>query len=242
MIIIPAIDIRHKKCVILEQGKIEKETIYSTDPVFVAKLWQAKGATRIHIVDLDGAFCGIPQNLELLKEIRAGFNGIIQFGGGIRNLETIKKLVDLGIDKIVIATLIVYHPEIVRKATKKYKSKIVGAIDVVSNDRIKVAIGGWKEITEIDAIELIKKLENLELEEIIVTDIKKDGTLKGPNIDEIKTIAKATSLKLIASGGIGTVEDVIKLKELEKYGLIGVIIGKALYDETIKFEEVKKIV
>ena len=241
MIIIPAIDIRQKKCVMLQQGKIEKETVYSNDPVFVAKLWQAKGATRIHIIDLDGAFCGVPQHFELLKEIRTGFNGIIQFGGGVRNLETIKKLVELGIDKIIVATLIVYHPEIVRKAVKKYKSRIIGAIDVVSNGGIKVAIGGWKEVTAIDPVKLTKKLENIGIEEVIVTDIKKDGTLEGPNIEEIKTIAEASSLKLIASGGIATIEDVLKLKKLEKYGLIGLVIGKALYDETIKFEEVKKI-
>lgn len=233
MIVIPAIDIRQKKCVMLQQGKIEKETIYSNDPVFVAKLFQAKGATNLHIIDLDGAFCGKPQNLDLVKEIRNAFNGIIQFGGGVRSLETIDKLVDMNIDKVIIATLIVYHPEIVREAVNKYKNKIIAAVDVVEG---KVAIGGWKEVTQISAIELLKKLEDMGIKEIIVTDVAKDGSLEGPNIEEIKNIVMSASLKAIASGGIGRIEDLIKLKELEKYGLIGVIIGKALYDETINFE------
>jgi len=238
MIVIPAIDIRQKKCVCLERGKIEKETTYSNDPVFIAKLFQAKGATQLHIVDLDGAFCGKPQNLNLVKEIRNAFNGIIQFGGGVRTQKIIDKLVDMNIDKIIISTLAIYHPEIVRNAVEKYGNKIIGAVDVVEG---KVAIGGWKEVTEVPAIELLKKLEDMNIKEAIITDIAKDGSLEGPNIEEIKNIASSTSLKVIASGGIGSLNDLIKLKSLEKYGLIGVIIGKALYNDTIKFEEAKRI-
>ncbi|MDI6641005.1 MAG: 1-(5-phosphoribosyl)-5-[(5-phosphoribosylamino)methylideneamino]imidazole-4-carboxamide isomerase [Elusimicrobiota bacterium] len=238
MIVIPAIDIRQKKCVILQQGKIEKEIIYSNDPVFVAKLWQAKGANHLHIIDLDGAFCGKPQNLYLVKEIRNAFNGIIQFGGGVRSLETIEKLIEMNIDKIIIATLVVYHPKIVRDAVNKYKNKIIAAIDVVEG---KVAIGGWKEVTQISAIELVSKLEDMGIKEIIVTDVAKNGSLEGPNIEDIRNIVMSTSLKVIASGGVSTIDDLIKLKELEKDGLIGVIIGKALYDDTIKFEEAKRI-
>ncbi len=239
MELIPAIDIRKKKCVMLSQGKIEKETIYSNDPVFIAKLWQAKGARRLHIVDLDGAFCGIPQNLDIVGKIRKTFNGKIQFGGGVRDIKIVKKLINIGIDKVIVATLIVYNPELVKEIIKTFPDKIIASIDVVNE---KIAIGGWKEITDINAVELIKKIEDMGIKEIVLTDVTKDGTLEGPNVEEIKKIAESCSINICVSGGIATKEDILKLKELENCGIKSVIIGKALYDETINFEEVLKLV
>jgi len=239
MEIIPAIDIRKKKCVMLTQGKIEEEKIYSNDPVFIAKLWQAKGAKRLHVVDLDGAFCGVPQNFDIVKKIRKIFNGTIQFGGGVRDIKVVKKIIKSGIDKIIIGTLIVYNPETVREIVKSFPDRVIIAIDVINE---KIAIGGWKEITEIKPIDLIKKIEDIGIKEIILTDVTKDGTLEGPNIDDIKKIAESCSVNICVSGGIGTKEDILKLKELENCGVKSVIIGKALYDETINLEEVLKLV
>jgi phosphoribosylformimino-5-aminoimidazole carboxamide ribotide isomerase len=238
MLIIPAIDIHQGKCVRLTQGKLEAETIYSNDPVFMAKMWCAKGAERLHIVDLDGAFCGVPQNWQLIEDIRNNAKCSIEFGGGVRTMKTIQKLVKIGIDRIILGTLVVYHPDIFNKAVEKYGEKIMVGIDIKDK---KVAIAGWKEITEIKASDLIDKLGTSGISEIIVTDVKKDGTLKGPNIVRLKELAQSTKLKVIASGGIGEINDVYKIKQLEQYGVTGMIIGKALYNESVKFEDAVKI-
>jgi phosphoribosylformimino-5-aminoimidazole carboxamide ribotide isomerase len=238
MLIIPAIDIHQGKCVRLSQGKLEQETIYSTDPVFLAKIWCAKGAERIHIVDLDGAFCGVVQNWELLENIRKNVDCIIQFGGGVRNMKTIQKLIKLGIDRVICSTLIVYNPKTVIKAVEKYDEKIMASVDINNG---KIALAGWKEITNVTGDEIIKKLESMNIKEMVVTDITKDGMLQGPNIELIKQISEITQIKIIASGGITTINDIYKFKQLEKNGVIGVIIGKALYNETIKFEDAMKI-
>ena len=235
MEIIPAIDIRKGKCVMLTQGKLEKETIYSTDPVFIARMWQAKGAKRIHIVDLDGAFCGVPQNWPVIEEIRKSCNGIIlEFGGGIRNIATIDRIVRTGYDRVIVATLLIYKPDEVRKAVEKYGKKIIGALDIVDG---RVAIGGWKEVTEIEAPELLKKLKGMGIKEVIVTDVTRDGMLSGANVEEVKNLAISTSIKIIVSGGIGSIEDIKAIKKLERYGITGVIVGKALYNESVIFEE-----
>jgi phosphoribosylformimino-5-aminoimidazole carboxamide ribotide isomerase len=239
MNIIPAIDIRDGNCVMLTQGKIENETVYSKDPVFIAKLFQAKGAKRLHVVDLDGAFVGFPKNIEIVQKIRAAVDIPIQFGGGVRNEKTVDKLVGMGIDYVIIGTIAIYNPEVLRKAFEKYRSKIIVAIDARDN---KVAIGGWKETTSVGPQEHAAKIKEMGVEEVIYTDIAKDGTLEGPNIEGIKAFLDYSKLKVIASGGISNIEDVKKLVELEKDGLSGVVIGKALYTENIKLEDVLKLV
>jgi len=238
MLIIPAIDIHLGKCVMLTQGKIEKETIYSNDPVFMAKMWQSKGAKRLHVVDLDGAFRGTPQHVDCIAEIRKAFTGTIQLGGGIRDEKAISHFIELGIDKLILGTLMIYNPELTRKTIKKYGEKIIGAVDIVNG---KVAIGGWKEITETVAVDFAKELKDNGMKEIIVTDVTKDGTLEGANIEEIGNIARTSGLSVFASGGIGSIEDVKKVKEIEKDGVAGVIIGKALYNESVKYEDLLKI-
>jgi phosphoribosylformimino-5-aminoimidazole carboxamide ribotide isomerase len=238
MLLIPAIDIRRGKCVMLTQGKVEKETIFSNDPLFMAKMWQAKGAERLHIIDLDGAFCGVPQNWKIIRQIRNAFKGVIEVGGGVRGFETIKKLVDAGMDRVIVATVVVYDPDAVRKAIEKFGEKVMAAIDVLNG---KIAIGGWKDVTDIGALDMTKKLGDMGFKEIIVTDIMKDGTLEGLNFDELKTIAASCSMSVFASGGVGSLEDIKKIKKMEKYGVAGVIAGKALYNESIKFEEALEI-
>ncbi|HBU69968.1 MAG TPA: 1-(5-phosphoribosyl)-5-[(5-phosphoribosylamino)methylideneamino]imidazole-4-carboxamide isomerase [Elusimicrobia bacterium] len=238
MLIIPAIDIRAGNCVMLKQGKIDAETVYSKDPVFMAKLWQAKGASRLHVVDLDGAFGGSPQNLEIIKRIRAGISIPIQLGGGVRSLNTIDTLFDIGIDRIIVGTLAIYNPDIIRQAIEKHGRKLIVAVDVVDN---KVAIGGWKETTSVEATDLAVKLKDMGIEEILSTDVKKDGMMEGPNIEGLRLIAKAARIGVIASGGISSLDDIRKLKEYEKEGIMGAVIGKALYTDAIKLEEAIKI-
>mgnify|MGYP001579659532 FL=1 len=220
----------------LTQGKFEAETIYSKDPVFIAKMFETQGAKRIHIIDLDGAFAGTPQNLSILKKIKETVSVELEFGGGIRKIETIEKIADMGIDKIILGTVAVFNLDIVKEAVKKFKEKIILAIDVYDD---KIAIGGWKEITQYDALEFAKKMADMGVKEIITTDIKRDGMMEGPNIEGIKKICKS-GLSVIASGGVSTIEDVKKISELKKYGVTGMIIGKALYNDSIKLDEAIK--
>ncbi|MFH1369641.1 MAG: 1-(5-phosphoribosyl)-5-[(5-phosphoribosylamino)methylideneamino]imidazole-4-carboxamide isomerase [Elusimicrobiota bacterium] len=238
MLVIPAIDIRAGNAVMLTQGKIEAEKIFSKDPVFIAKLMQAKGAKRLHVVDLDGAFQGTPKNMEIVKNIRASIQIPIQFGGGIRNLKAIDSLINSGIDYVILGTLAVYNPEILRKAVEIHGKKIVLALDVRDS---KVAIAGWKETTTIDALELALKARDMGVEEIIYTDIKKDGMMEGPNLEGLELIAKKSKMKIIASGGVSSLKDVENVKALESKGVFGAIVGKALYTEDIKLEEAIKI-
>lgn len=238
MLIIPAIDIRAGNCVMLTQGRIEAETIFSKDPVFMAKLMQAKGAKRLHVVDLDGAFQGMPKNIEIVKSIRAAIQIPIEFGGGVRNMKTIDSLIEGGIDHVILGTIAVYHPEILREAADKYGDKIILALDVKDS---KVAIAGWKETTTIDALELAAKAKELGIREIIYTDIKKDGMMEGPNLDGLEKIAVKSGVNIIASGGVSKLEDVSNIKKLESKGVIGAIVGKALYTEDIKLEEAIKM-
>ena len=221
----------------LTQGKFEAETIYSKDPVFIAKMFKTQGAKRIHIIDLDGAFAGTPQNLSILKKIKETVSVELEFGGGIRKIETIEKIADMGIDKIILGSVAVFNPDMVKEAVKKYKDKIIIAIDVYDD---KIAVGGWKEITQYDALEFAKKMADIGVKEIITTDIKKDGMMEGPNIDGIKKLCKS-GLSVIASGGVSTIEDVKKISELEKSGVAGMIIGKALYNDSIKLDEAIEI-
>ena len=236
MLIIPAIDIRGGNCVMLKQGKIEEETIYSKDPVFMAKLWQAKGAKRLHVVDLDGALGGRPQNIEIIKKIKEAVGIPVQVGGGIRNIAAVDALFESGIDFVILGTVAIYNPDVVRAALEKYGEKIIVAVDARDD---KVAIGGWKDTTSISVAELIKKLKEMGVSQILYTDISKDGMMEGPNLEGLLAVAKL-GIKVIASGGVSTIDDVKKVKVLEKEGVIGAVIGKALYTEGIHLEEAIK--
>jgi phosphoribosylformimino-5-aminoimidazole carboxamide ribotide isomerase len=235
MLIIPAVDIRQGNCVMLQQGRIADETIYSKDPVFMAKLWKAKGAERLHVVDLDGSFSGNQSNNTIIGNICLSVDMPVQIGGGIRSMKRIDEIFMLGASYAILGTVAIYNPDVVRQAIDKYGAdKIIVAVDILED---KVAIGGWKEITPVTASEMIDKLKDMGVKEIIYTDISKDGMLKGPNIDGLKKIAKSSKMNVIASGGVTTIEDVKKIAKLEKDGVIGAIVGKALYTEDFKLEE-----
>jgi phosphoribosylformimino-5-aminoimidazole carboxamide ribotide isomerase len=238
MMIIPAIDLRGGQCVRLEQGKLEQETIYSKDPVFVAKLFQAKGAKRLHIIDLDGAFAGVVQNLEIIEKICKEVSMPVQVGGGMRKMEIIDKVIGAGASKVILGTIAITNSPLLDAALKKYADKIIVAIDAKKG---KVAIGGWKDETHVKATDLAILMKKAGIKEILYTDIMCDGMMEGPNLKGIKSMAQKGRMAVIAAGGISTIKDVEKINELAPFGVAGMVIGKALYTETIKLEEAIKL-
>ncbi len=234
MIIIPAIDIRGGNCVRLIQGRLEEETIYSSDPMLMAKLWQAQGAECLHIVDLDGAFSGKMKNADIIYKIIKEISIPVQVGGGIRDYDTVKELIEKGVHRVIIGTAAVYDKDFLKAIIKKWPDNITVGIDSFSG---KVAIGGWRNITAKWAGALAQEMEELGVREIIITDIKKDGTLKGPNFKWIKKIAEMVNMSIIASGGISNISDIRKLKNLNIAHLFGVIVGKALYTDSVMLPE-----
>ncbi len=242
MLIIPAVDLHQGKCVRLTQGKFDNETVYSNDPVFVAKMWQTKGAKRLHLIDLDGAYKGCVQHWDIIKEIRQSLTIPIEVGGGIRKLKVVDKLVKIGIDKIIITTVLISDPQEAKKIINKYKDKIMVAVDVYDED--KLAIGAWKDQVPINIKEFLEKISSLGVEEVVVTDIHREGMLQGVDINKINKfldLTQTVGLKVIISGGITSLEDIKQIKQLENKGVTGIIIGKALYAGTLSFEEAQKI-
>ncbi|MCD6435052.1 MAG: 1-(5-phosphoribosyl)-5-[(5-phosphoribosylamino)methylideneamino]imidazole-4-carboxamide isomerase [Clostridiales bacterium] len=231
MIIFPAIDIRKKKCVRLTQGDYSKMTIYDSDPLKVAIKWQSKGAEFLHIVDLDGAKDGERINNSIIEKIVKAIKVPVQIGGGIRKTETVEELLTSGVSRVIIGTGAIKDLKWLKEIVKIYGEKICVSID--ARDGF-VATDGWKEISEVKAVDFAIELENIGIKTIVYTDIKKDGMLKGPNFEMYAELIKKVNLDIIASGGISTLKDIEKLKQMSIYGAI---VGKALYDEKIKLEE-----
>ncbi|AVQ97930.1 1-(5-phosphoribosyl)-5-[(5-phosphoribosylamino)methylideneamino]imidazole-4-carboxamide isomerase [Oceanobacillus iheyensis] len=234
MILFPAIDIKDGKCVRLTQGDYNQQKIYSDSPLNVARQWEKQGADFIHIVDLDGAKSGISANQSLIEEIASISPIPVQVGGGIRSLETIKRYVEAGVERVIIGTAAIADRPFLKEAVKLYKDRIAVSLDARNGF---VATNGWTETSTIRAIDLVKELEEIGVETIVYTDILKDGMLQGPNLEELEAMNQATNLNVIASGGVTTKEDIQQLRNLQLYGAI---IGKALYDGTLSFEEIVK--
>jgi len=234
MIIIPAVDVKNGKCVRLFQGRMDSETIFSNDPAAMAKRWEEEGAEIIHVVDLDGAFEKSPQNLDAIKSIVKNIHVPVQLGGGIRNMDTIKLYIDIGIKRVIIGTEAINNPQLVKDACKKFPDQIVVGID--ARDGL-VAIEGWTQATQIKAVDLAKKFEDCGVVAINFTDIHRDGMQTGTNIEETRRLAEAVSVPVIASGGVSTIEDIKNLLPLEEAGVIGVITGRALYSGTLNLKE-----
>ena len=238
MLIIPAIDLKDGCVVRFVQGRLDKK-IYSRDPVKTAKHWVRQGAKLIHIVDLDGAASGLPKNLNTVKEIIKAVDVPIQFGGGVRTIEMIKSLLDCGIFRIVLGTKAIEDNNFLKTAFRKFKDRIIVSIDAQSG---RILIKGWQSsYKNTDALVFARALKDVGFKQIIYTDILKDGTLKGPNIKDLKKLLKETGLGIIASGGISSLDDIRKLKVLEKQGLRGVIIGKALYEGKFTLTQALKL-
>jgi len=234
VIIIPAVDIKGGKCVRLEQGFMDRETIFSDYPEEMALQWERKGAKRLHLVDLDGAVQGIPYNKKVIRNVVDRVSIPVQLGGGIRDLDTIEGYINLGIDRIIIGTVAYKDPDLVETACKRYPGRIIVGID--SKDRY-VSVEGWTEATNIVAIDLAKRFEDMRINSIIYTDIKRDGMKRGPNIDGIREFAAAINIPVIAAGGISSIRDIENMAKLEDDGLSGIIVGRALYDGSVTLEE-----
>ncbi len=234
MIIIPAIDLKDGNCVRLKQGRMEDDTLFSTDPVEMALSWQNKGARYLHLVDLNGAFAGEPVNRAIIKKVVSTLDIPCQLGGGIRDLETIAAYLDLGLDRAILGTVAVENPDLVRVAAKTFPGRICVGIDARKG---LVATRGWASETRVQALDLARGFEDCGVAAIIYTDILRDGMQTGVNLEETKALAQAISIPVIASGGIATIVDVEGLLPLEKFGVTSAITGRALYDGTLDLHE-----
>jgi phosphoribosylformimino-5-aminoimidazole carboxamide ribotide isomerase len=234
MKIYPAIDILGGKAVRLKQGRKAEATVYG-DPLEMAKKWVSKGAEWLHVVDLDGAFLGKLKNLDLLREMAAALpHAKIQVGGGIRSMTVVDSLLDAGIQRVVLGTAAVQDPGFVKEALIGQPHNIAIGIDVLDGS---VQVSGWTEDSHIRAISLARRLQDLGARLVIYTDISRDGVLEGPNVEATKEMLESTDLSVIASGGVSSVADVRHLAGLDHWRLDGVIIGKALYEGRVEFEE-----
>ena len=234
MEIIPAIDLLNGKCVRLNQGNYNEVTKFNSDPVKQAQIWETMGAKRLHLVDLDGAKTGEPINDLTIKKIKQSIAIPIQLGGGIRSIDRAKELFGIGIDRIILGTIAIENPQLVKDLSKEYPKRVAVGIDAKEG---MVATRGWLKQSEICSLDLAKQLNDLELAAIISTDIATDGTLKGPNVRALREIAEISINPVIASGGIGSIADLISLADLEDQGIEGIIVGRALYDGSIDLKE-----
>ncbi len=234
MIVIPAIDLKEGKCVRLEQGLMEKDTVFNDNPGAQAKVWEDAGAELLHIVDLDGAFAGEPKNRPAIESIVKALSIPTQLGGGIRDIKTIEAYLELGIDRVIIGTAAQRNPELVEEACRRFPGRIVVGIDAKNG---MVAVQGWAEVTGVTAIDLAKKFEGFGVSAIIYTDISRDGMMGGPNIEATCALAESMSIPVIASGGVSTLQDIRNLMAVEKSGVTGVITGKAIYTGAINLAE-----
>jgi phosphoribosylformimino-5-aminoimidazole carboxamide ribotide isomerase len=231
MILFPAIDIKNKQCVRLKQGKFDDVTVYESNPVIVAKKFETLGAQYLHIIDLDGAQSGENSNIDVIKEIVNQVNIPVQVGGGIRSINRVETLLSIGVTRVIIGTMAIENLDFLKRLVDKYAEKIVVSLDAKDGF---ITTEGWQTTTKVKTLSLCKKLETIGVKTIVYTDIAKDGMLIGPNFEDYITLKNNTSLNIIASGGVSSLED---LKDLSKINLYGVISGKAIYEKRFTVEE-----
>ncbi|WP_298432355.1 1-(5-phosphoribosyl)-5-[(5-phosphoribosylamino)methylideneamino]imidazole-4-carboxamide isomerase [Geobacter sp.] len=234
MIVIPAIDLKEGKCVRLEQGLMEKDTVFCDSPADQAREWERQGAELLHIVDLDGAFAGEPRNRASIEAIVKAISIPTQLGGGIRDIPTIEAYLSLGIGRVILGTAAQRNPKLVEEACRLFPGRIVVGIDARNG---MVAVQGWAEVTGVTAVELAKRFEGYGVAAIIYTDIARDGMMQGPNIEATRALAEAVSIPVIASGGVSSLKDIESLMAIEASGVTGAITGKALYTGAINLAE-----
>jgi len=234
VIILPAIDLKEGRCVRLEQGLMDKDTVYNDDPAAQALIWQEQGGELLHIVDLDGAFAGVPKNKAAIRAIVEAIDIPSELGGGIRDMQTIEAYLELGIDRVILGTVAKENPLLVAEACKRFPGRIVVGIDAMNG---LVAVRGWADVTEKLASEMAKEMEGFGVEAIIYTDIARDGMMQGPNIEATRALAEAINIPVIASGGLSTLDDIRRLIAIESSGVTGVITGKAIYSGAIDLRE-----
>ena len=236
MLLFPAIDLKEGKAVRLLQGRMEDSTIYANNPVDVAKDFESQGAEYLHVVDLNGAFTGKPVNDETIRKIVGSVSLKVQVGGGIRTMERITELLELGVDRVILGTIAVKNPDLVAEAARRYGERIVVGIDALGG---WVAVQGWAEATEMRAIDLALAMKDVGIKHVVFTDIARDGMLQGPNIESTVHLARETGLSVIASGGISTLADLrnLQIEALKGATIEGAITGKALYSGAFTLQE-----
>lgn len=239
MDVIPAIDLIDGRCVRLYQGDYAQTEVFNDNPVAVAQQWVEQGATRLHLVDLDGAKSGKPENWQAIAAIGQAVDVPIQVGGGLRDRDRVAALFDLGVRYAILGTAAVDNPELVSTLSAEFPGRIIVGIDARNG---KVATRGWLETSEVDAVTLAQQMAQRGAAAVIYTDIHRDGTLQGPNIDALRTMAEAVAIPVIASGGVGTLRDVLALLPLEIQGVSGVIVGRALYTGDVSLKEAVRAV
>jgi len=240
MIIIPAIDLKDGSCVRLEQGRMDKATVFSKEPGKTAAQWAQKGARRLHVVDLDGARAGKPRNEAAIKAIVGAVDSDIpvQLGGGIRDLDTIERYLDDGVSYIVIGTAAVKNPGFLHEACDAFPGHIIVGLDAKDG---KVATDGWSKLTGHDVVDLAKRFQDYGVEAVIYTDIGRDGMLTGVNIEATVRLAQALTVPVIASGGLNSIDDVKALMAVENEGIAGCIAGRAIYENKLDFAAAVKL-
>ncbi|ACN99716.1 1-(5-phosphoribosyl)-5-[(5-phosphoribosylamino)methylideneamino]imidazole-4-carboxamide isomerase [Sulfurihydrogenibium azorense Az-Fu1] len=232
--IIPAIDLKDGKVVRLYKGEFDKVKVYKDNPVDMAKYFQDCGAVHIHVVDLDGALEGKPKNYKVVESIVKSVDILVEFGGGLRSYEAVKSMFEIGVDRVVIGSLAYENQEEFLRIVEDFKNKVIVGIDAKDG---KVAIKGWVEKTDYTPLEFAKKYDDLDIFGFLYTDVNRDGAMVGPNLEGTKYLAENLKHFVIASGGVGSLQDVINLYKLKDYGVFGVVVGKAIYEGKIKLEE-----
>jgi phosphoribosylformimino-5-aminoimidazole carboxamide ribotide isomerase len=234
MEVIPAIDLLGGKCVRLYQGDYEQSQVFGDDPVAVAKQWEDQGATRLHLVDLDGAKSGEPVNFAVIAQIAAALQIPVQVGGGLRDRTRFAELLGLGVQRGILGTVAVEQPELVGELCREFPGQVVVGIDARNG---KVATKGWLETSEVEATELAQRMAKLGAAAIIYTDIHRDGTMQGPNMEALRELAESIDIPVIASGGVSSVQDLVNLIKLEAVGVTGAIVGRAIYTGDVDLQE-----
>ena len=240
MLLIPAIDLKDGKCVRLRQGRIEDETVFADDPLDMAQRWVDAGARRLHLVDLNGAFAGQPVNTQVVRRIADAFPDVpIQLGGGIRDEDTVQLYLEAGVQYVIIGTKAVSAPHFINDLCLEFPGHIIVGLDAKNG---KVAIDGWSKLSNHDVIDMAQHFERDGVEAIVYTDISRDGMMQGVNVESTVKLASEISTPVIASGGISTLEDIRQLGEVAEEGIMGAIIGRALYEGSIDLAEAQKLV
>ncbi len=235
MKIFPAIDIKDKKCVRLVKGDFDNKTEYKNSPVDQANSFKVHGFKNLHIVDLDGALTGETVNVDIVHEIVKKFNLKVEIGGGIRNFDSIKKYIDAGVDKVILGSAAIKDKKFLKEACKKFSGKIALGLDAKDG---KLSVSGWKENSTKSTLDFLKEVNDYGVSRLIFTDINRDGTKESPNFDETSKVANISNCPVIISGGVSSINDVIKARNMEN--IEGIIVGKAIYDGDIKLEELVK--
>jgi phosphoribosylformimino-5-aminoimidazole carboxamide ribotide isomerase len=236
MTVVPAIDVRGGKAVRLTQGRLQEETVYGADPSEVARQWEAEGAARLHVVDLDAAISGQPR-FDVVARIIDAVAIPVEVGGGLRVLENAMRYVEHGADRVIFGTAAIADPGVVQAAVRQWGERVAVALDARNG---KVAVGGWKEITNVEAAALAARVKSWGVARIQYTDVMRDGTLTGPNVTAIEALARQCGLRITAAGGISTLEDLTGLKPLEAAGVDEIVVGKALYEQRFTLAEARK--